>query len=58
MPSVRAGNCLASENIRTLGDLVAKTETEMLALKNFGKTSLKEIKQKLSAIGLSFAPKD
>ena len=57
-PSVRAGNCLATENIRTLGDLVSKSEDEMLLLKNFGKTSLKEIKQKLTAMGLSFASKE
>jgi len=53
-PSVRAANCLAAEGIKTLGDLVARTEEEMLQVRNFGKTSLKEIKQKLNAMGLSF----
>ncbi len=53
-PSVRAANCLAAEGIKTLGDLVARTEEEMLQMRNFGKTSLKEIKQKLTALGLSF----
>jgi DNA-directed RNA polymerase subunit alpha len=50
--SVRARNCLKKMNIRTLGDLVKTTESELLAYKNFGETSLKEIKDMLSAKGL------
>lgn len=51
--SVRAKNCLDSENITTLRDLVAMTEAELLKVRNFGKTSLKEVKSKLQALGLS-----
>jgi DNA-directed RNA polymerase subunit alpha len=50
--SVRARNCLKKMNIRTLGDLVRTTESELLGYKNFGETSLKEIKDMLSAKGL------
>ncbi len=50
--SVRARNCLKKMNIRTLGDLVRTTETELLAYKNFGETSLKEIKDMLAAKAL------
>ncbi|HUS92507.1 MAG TPA: DNA-directed RNA polymerase subunit alpha C-terminal domain-containing protein [Phycisphaerae bacterium] len=50
--SVRARNCLKKMNIRTLGDLVRTTESDLLAYKNFGETSLKEIKDMLSAKGL------
>lgn len=50
--SVRARNCLKKMNIRTLGDLVRTSEAELLAYKNFGETSLKEIKDMLSAKGL------
>lgn len=50
--SVRARNCLKKMNIRTLGDLVRTTESELLAYKNFGETSLKEIKDMLAAKGL------
>jgi DNA-directed RNA polymerase subunit alpha len=53
-PSVRAENCLAAANIQTLGDLVKLTEADVLKIKNFGKTSLKEIKKKLADMGLSF----
>jgi DNA-directed RNA polymerase subunit alpha len=53
-PSVRAANCLSAEGIKTLGDLVGRCEPEMLQVRNFGKTSLKEIKLKLAEIGLSF----
>lgn len=51
--SVRASNCLESEGIQTIGDLVARTQDELLALKNFGRTSLKEIKKKLDDMELS-----
>ncbi|MGH7163633.1 MAG: DNA-directed RNA polymerase subunit alpha C-terminal domain-containing protein, partial [Planctomycetota bacterium] len=50
--SVRSRNCLAKMNIVTLGDLIQRTETELLAYKNFGETSLQEIKDILNAKGL------
>jgi DNA-directed RNA polymerase subunit alpha len=50
--SVRARNCLKKMNIRNLGDLVRTTEAELLAYKNFGETSLKEIKDMLTSRGL------
>lgn len=51
--SVRAKNCLDAENVIVLRDLVQMTEPELLKVRNFGKTSLKEVKNKLSALGLS-----
>ncbi len=50
--SVRARNCLKKMNIRTLGDLLRITEAELLGYKNFGETSLQEIKDMLTARGL------
>ncbi|MBF0215412.1 MAG: DNA-directed RNA polymerase subunit alpha [Candidatus Omnitrophica bacterium] len=50
--SVRSSNCLAEANIRTIGDLVRKKETEMLKYKNFGKKSLTEINNILQSMGL------
>lgn len=50
--SVRARNCLRKMNIRTLGDLVRTTEADLLSYKNFGETSLKEIKDMLTAKNL------
>ncbi|MBM3976887.1 MAG: tetratricopeptide repeat protein [Planctomycetes bacterium] len=50
--SVRARNCLSKMNINTLGDLVMRTEQELLAFKNFGETSLNEIKEILHSKGL------
>ncbi len=50
--SVRAKNCLDSENIQSMRDLVQMSETELLKVRNFGKTSLKEVKNKLAALGL------
>jgi DNA-directed RNA polymerase subunit alpha len=55
--SVRARNCLAKMDIATLGDLVAKTENELLSYKNFGETTLQEIRSLLSARGLSLGMK-
>lgn len=52
--SVRSANCLKNANIRTLGDLVQRSEREMLATKNFGRKSLDEIKEVLESLGLSF----
>jgi len=51
--SVRSYNCLKNANIRTLRELVTKTEAEMLKTKNFGRKSLNEIKEILSSMGLS-----
>lgn len=51
--SVRAANCLKAANIRTIGDLVARDEHEMLQFHNFGKKSLDEIKSILETMGLS-----
>jgi DNA-directed RNA polymerase subunit alpha len=51
--SVRAGNCLESADIRTVGELVEKDEPELLAVRSFGKTSLREVKRKLDEMGLS-----
>ena len=51
--SVRASNCLKTANIRTIADLVQKTESELLKTKNFGKKSLNEIKTILGEMGFS-----
>jgi DNA-directed RNA polymerase subunit alpha len=50
--SVRSGNCLRRANIKTLGDLVSRSESEMLKYRNFGKQSLKEIAEILAGMGL------
>jgi DNA-directed RNA polymerase subunit alpha len=55
--SVRAENCLQAANIKYIGDLVQKTEGEMLKTKNFGRKSLKEIKELLGEMGLSLGMK-
>ena len=55
--SVRSYNCLKNANIRTIGELVQKTEVEMLKTKNFGRKSLNEIKEILSSMGLSLGMK-
>ncbi len=52
--SVRSYNCLKNANIRTIRDLVQRSEREMLATKNFGKKSLNEIKEILQSMGLDF----
>src|SRR6188472_1587476 len=51
--SVRSYNCLKNANIRTLRELVTKTEADMLKTKNFGRKSLNEIKEILAGMGLS-----
>jgi DNA-directed RNA polymerase subunit alpha len=51
--SVRSYNCLKNANIQTIGELVQKTEQEMLKTKNFGRKSLNEIKEILASMGLS-----
>ncbi|MBN2333675.1 MAG: DNA-directed RNA polymerase subunit alpha [Deltaproteobacteria bacterium] len=55
--SVRSANCLKNANISLIGELVQKTETEMLTTKNFGRKSLNEIKDILSQMGLSLGMK-
>ena len=50
--SVRASNCLESENIHTVRDLVQRTEDELLEVRNFGETTLAEVKDKLGELGL------
>jgi DNA-directed RNA polymerase subunit alpha len=51
--SVRSANCLQNANIRFIGELVQRTEAEMLKTKNFGRKSLNEIKETLASMGLS-----
>jgi DNA-directed RNA polymerase subunit alpha len=55
--SVRSYNCLKNANIQTIGELVQKSEAEMLKTKNFGRKSLNEIKEILSNMGLSLGMK-
>ena len=55
--SVRSANCLKHANIKYIGDLVQKTEAEILATKNFGRKSLNEIKEILTDMGLSLGMK-
>jgi DNA-directed RNA polymerase subunit alpha len=55
--SVRSANCLKNADIRYIGELVQKTESEMLKTKNFGRKSLNEIKEILSEMGLSLGMK-
>jgi DNA-directed RNA polymerase subunit alpha len=55
--SVRSYNCLKNANIQTIGDLVQRTEAEMLRTKNFGRKSLNEIRDILAGLGLSFGMK-
>jgi DNA-directed RNA polymerase subunit alpha len=50
---VRSANCLKNDNIVYIGDLVQKTEQEMLRTPNFGRKSLNEIKEVLASMGLS-----
>ncbi len=55
--SVRAANCLENANIKFIGELVTRTEAEMLKTKNFGRKSLNEIKDLLAEMGLSLGMK-
>lgn len=55
--SVRAANCLRNSEIKTIGDLVFRTEADMLKFRNFGRKSLNEIKEILVGMGLSFGMK-
>jgi len=56
--SVRPYNCLKRAGIHTVGDLIKKTEDEVVAVKNFGRKSLDEVKEKLAAHGLSLRQPD
>jgi len=51
--SVRANNCLDAAKVRTVAELVTKTEADLLKIRSFGKTSLREVKRKLADLGLS-----
>jgi DNA-directed RNA polymerase subunit alpha len=55
--SVRSANCLQNANIKLIGELVQKTEAEMLKTKNFGRKSLREIKEILATMGLTLGMK-
>lgn len=55
--SVRSANCLQNANITLIGELVQRTEQDMLKTKNFGRKSLKEIKEILASMGLSLGMK-
>ena len=51
--TVRSNNCLEANHIKTVGELVRMTEADLLKIRSFGKTSLREIRRKLSDLGLS-----
>jgi DNA-directed RNA polymerase subunit alpha len=53
--SVRTYNCLKRAGINTIGDLVARSEEDMMKVRNLGKKSLEEVIQKLEEMGLSLA---
>ncbi|MCP4901603.1 MAG: DNA-directed RNA polymerase subunit alpha [bacterium] len=55
--SIRSMNCLKNADIRTLRDLVGRSEKEMVEIRNFGEKSLKEVREKLEALGLGFGMK-
>jgi DNA-directed RNA polymerase subunit alpha len=55
--SVRATNCLESEGINTVRDLVVRTEDQLLGVRNFGETTLQEVRDRLGAIGLKLGMK-
>ena len=50
--SVRATNCLESEGINTVRDLVTRTDDQLLQVRNFGDTTLQEVRERLATIGL------
>jgi DNA-directed RNA polymerase subunit alpha len=50
--SVRAMNCLESENIHSVRDLVNRNEDQLLEVRNFGETTLREVREKLNELGL------
>ena len=55
---MRASNCLESAKIETVRELVVMNEAELLKIRSFGKTSLREIKRKLADVGLTLGTKD
>ena len=50
--SVRAANCLMTESITTVRDLVSRTESQMMEVRNFGETTMLEVREKLADMGL------
>ena len=56
--SVRSYNCLKRAGINTLQDLTAKSEAEMMRVRNLGRKSLEEVKNKLADLGLSLRQED
>lgn len=56
--SVRSFNCLKRAGINTVGELTAKTDEDMMKVRNLGKKSLEEVKEKLSSLGLSLRPSE
>jgi DNA-directed RNA polymerase subunit alpha len=56
--SVRASNCLESAKIETVGQLAKMTDADLLKIRSFGKTSLREVKRKLTDLGLSLGTTD
>ena len=50
--TVRSYNCLKREGIHTVGELVSRTEADLLDIRNFGQKSIDEVKEKLAALGL------
>lgn len=56
--TVRSSNCLESNNIQTVGQLVRMTDADLLKIRSFGKTSLREVRRKLADLGLSLGMTD
>jgi DNA-directed RNA polymerase subunit alpha len=56
--SVRSFNCLKRAGINTVGELTNKTDEDMMKVRNLGKKSLEEVKEKLAALGLSLRPSE
>ncbi len=56
--TVRSSNCLESNNIQTVGQLVSMTDADLLKIRSFGKTSLREVRRKLAEMGLSLGMTD
>ena len=56
--TVRSSNCLESNNIQTVGQIVRMTDADLLKIRSFGKTSLREVRRKLSEMGLSLGMTD
>ena len=56
--SMRSFNCLKRAGINTVGELIQKTEEEISKVRNMGKKSLEEVKNKLAELGLAFRPEE